>query len=37
MVEAIGSKVMKLVRSGIGTIQIDQLKIGTRRFLTTAK
>ena len=33
MVEAIGSKVMKLVRTGIGPIQIGELKIGTWRPL----
>jgi 23S rRNA pseudouridine2605 synthase len=34
MVEAIGSKVMKLVRTGIGEIQIGELRIGTWRPLT---
>ncbi len=33
MVEAIDSKVMKLVRTGIGPIQIGELKIGTWRVL----
>ena len=33
MVEAIGSKVLKLVRTGIGPIQIGELKIGTWREL----
>jgi 23S rRNA pseudouridine2605 synthase len=33
MVEAIGSKVMKLVRTGIGPIQIGDLRIGTWRSL----
>jgi 16S rRNA U516 pseudouridylate synthase RsuA-like enzyme len=33
MVEAIGSKVLKLVRTGIGAIQIGDLKIGTWRPL----
>jgi pseudouridine synthase len=33
MVEAIGSKVMKLVRTAIGPIQIGELKIGTWRLL----
>ncbi len=33
MVEAVGSKVMKLVRTGIGPIQIGELKIGTWRVL----
>jgi 23S rRNA pseudouridine2605 synthase len=34
MIEAIDSKVMKLVRTGIGPIQIGDLKIGTFRELT---
>jgi 23S rRNA pseudouridine2605 synthase len=33
MVEAIGSKVLKLVRTAIGAIQIGELKIGTWRLL----
>ena len=33
MVEAIGGKVMKLVRTAIGPIQIGELKIGTWRLL----
>ncbi len=33
MVEAIGSRVMKLVRTGIGGISIGELKIGTWREL----
>ena len=33
MIEAIGGKVMKLVRTGIGPIQIGELKIGTWRLL----
>ena len=33
MVEAIGSKVMKLVRTAIGPIPIGELKIGTWRLL----
>jgi 23S rRNA pseudouridine2605 synthase len=33
MVEAIGSKVLKLVRTAIGPIQIGELKIGTWRLL----
>jgi 23S rRNA pseudouridine2605 synthase len=33
MVEAIDSKVLKLVRTGIGPIQIGELKIGTWRLL----
>jgi len=34
MVEAVGSKVMKLVRTGIGPVQIGELKIGEWRSLT---
>jgi 23S rRNA pseudouridine2605 synthase len=34
MVEAIGSKVLKLVRTGIGPIEIGDLKIGQWRSLT---
>jgi pseudouridine synthase len=34
MVEAIGSKVLKLVRTQIGSIRIGDLKIGTWRYLT---
>jgi 23S rRNA pseudouridine2605 synthase len=33
MIEAIGSKVLKLVRTGIGPIQIGDLRIGTWRKL----
>ena len=33
MVEAIGSKVLKLVRTAIGPIEIGGLKIGTWRLL----
>ena len=33
MIEAVGSKVLKLVRTGIGPIQIGELKIGTWRPL----
>jgi 23S rRNA pseudouridine2605 synthase len=33
MVEAIGSKVLKLVRTQIGAIRIGELKIGTWRYL----
>jgi 23S rRNA pseudouridine2605 synthase len=33
MIEAIGSKVLKLVRTGIGPIGIGDLKIGTWREL----
>ena len=33
MVEAIGGKVMKLVRTGIGPVQIGALRIGTWRAL----
>ncbi len=33
MVEAIGSKVLKLVRTAIGPVQIGELKIGTWRLL----
>jgi 23S rRNA pseudouridine2605 synthase len=35
MIEAIDSKVMKLVRTAIGPIQIGELKIGTWRVLET--
>jgi 23S rRNA pseudouridine2605 synthase len=35
MVEAIGGKVMKLVRTAIGPIQIGELKIGTWRLMET--
>jgi 23S rRNA pseudouridine2605 synthase len=35
MIEAIGGKVMKLVRTAIGPIQIGELKIGTWRLLDT--
>jgi 23S rRNA pseudouridine2605 synthase len=37
MVEAIGSKVLKLVRTQIGSIRIGDLKIGTWRLLTPAE
>ena len=33
MIEAIGSKVLKLVRTGIGPIRIGELPIGTHRLL----
>jgi pseudouridine synthase len=35
MTEAIGSKVLKLVRTAIGPVRIGDLKIGTHRELTT--
>ena len=34
MVEAVGSKVLKLVRTGIGPVEIGDLKIGTSRALS---
>ncbi len=34
MIEAVGSKVLKLVRTGIGPIEIAGLKIGTWRSLS---
>jgi 23S rRNA pseudouridine2605 synthase len=34
MVEALGAKVLKLVRTGIGKIEIDGLQIGKHRVLT---
>ena len=37
MVEAVGSKVLKLVRTAIGPIEIGELKIGTWRELTAAE
>lgn len=37
MIEAIGSKVLKLVRTAIGPIEIGGLKIGTWRPLTEAE
>jgi 23S rRNA pseudouridine2605 synthase len=37
MVEAVGSKVLKLVRVAIGPIEIGALKIGTWRLLTVAE
>jgi 23S rRNA pseudouridine2605 synthase len=37
MVEAVGSKVLKLVRVAIGPIEIGALKIGTWRYLTVAE
>lgn len=37
MIEAIGSKVLKLVRTAIGPIEIGGLKIGTWRPLTQAE
>jgi 23S rRNA pseudouridine2605 synthase len=37
MVEAVGSKVLKLVRVAIGPIGIGELKIGTWRYLTSAE
>ena len=37
MVEAVGSKVLKLVRTAIGHIEIGDLKIGTWRELTPAE
>jgi 23S rRNA pseudouridine2605 synthase len=37
MLEAIGSKVLKLVRVGIGTLRIGELPIGHYRELTPAE
>ena len=37
MVEAIGSKVLKLVRTGIGGLRIGDLPIGKHRELTAAE
>lgn len=37
MIEAIGSKVLKLVRTAIGPIHIGDLKIGTHRLLTQSE
>jgi 23S rRNA pseudouridine2605 synthase len=37
MVEAVGSKVLKLVRTAIGPVEIGDLKIGTWRELTAAE
>jgi pseudouridine synthase len=37
MVEALGSKVLKLVRTAIGPIQIGDLQIGKYRELTPAE
>lgn len=37
MIEAVGSKVRKLVRTAIGPIRIDQLEIGKYRELTKAE
>jgi 16S rRNA U516 pseudouridylate synthase RsuA-like enzyme len=37
MIEAIGSKVLKLVRTGIGPIEIAGLPIGTWRPLTESE
>ena len=37
MVEAVGSKVLKLVRTAIGDIEIGELRIGTWRELTAAE
>jgi pseudouridine synthase len=37
MVEAIGSKVLKLVRTAIGTIQIGDLQVGAYRDLSAAE
>lgn len=37
MLEAIGSKVRKLVRVGVGPIRIDRLEIGKYRMLTAAE
>jgi 16S rRNA U516 pseudouridylate synthase RsuA-like enzyme len=34
MIEALGSKVLKLVRTGIGPIRIGELAIGTHRHLS---
>jgi 23S rRNA pseudouridine2605 synthase len=37
MIEALGSKVLKLVRTAIGPIRIDDLPIGKWRPLTLAE
>jgi len=37
MIEAVGSKVLKLVRTGIGDLRIGDLEIGKYRELTTAE
>jgi 23S rRNA pseudouridine2605 synthase len=37
MLEAVGSKVLKLVRTGIGPVRIGELPIGTWRALTPAE
>ncbi len=37
MIEAVGSKVLKLVRTGIGPVKIGDLRIGTWRYLTRAE
>jgi pseudouridine synthase len=37
MIEAVGSKVLKLVRTAIGEVRIGDLKIGTYRPLTAAE
>ena len=37
MIEAVGSKVLKLVRTAIGPIEIGELEIGKFRDLTTSE
>jgi 23S rRNA pseudouridine2605 synthase len=37
MVEALGSKVLKLVRTAIGPLRIGDLQIGKYRLLTPAE
>ena len=37
MIEAVGSKVLKLVRTAIGPIEIGSLQIGKWRELTAAE
>jgi 16S rRNA U516 pseudouridylate synthase RsuA-like enzyme len=37
MLEAVGSKVLKLVRTGIGPVRISDLPIGKWRMLTPAE
>ena len=37
MIEAVGSKVLKLVRTGIGPLRIGDLKIGSWRYLVSAE
>jgi 16S rRNA U516 pseudouridylate synthase RsuA-like enzyme len=37
MVEAIGSKVLKLVRTGIGGLRIGDLEMGKHRELTVGE